>query len=105
MPTKHKSPIIDLKIRLFRAYLASMESLLKDEAEKERERIKELEAEVQDHRKQIKEIEVQLENQTEEEREAAFEKALQEYENSWIDGFYSPVSTADDYYDSPYFRV
>lgn len=104
MPTKHNSPI-DLKIYLFRAYLASMESLLKDEAEKEYERTAKLEAEVQDYHRQIEEVETQLENRTEEEIDAANEKALREYENSWIDGFYRSTYDPDEYYKSPYYEL
>jgi hypothetical protein len=82
-----------------------LESLLEDELEKERERMRVVEAEVQDFQDQIEELEAQLESQTEEERAAAFEEALRQYENSWIDGFYSSPSNADDYYDSPYWDL
>jgi len=82
-----------------------VENLLKDEADKEYKRMRESESEVQGYQRQIEELETELENRTEEELDAAFEKALQEYENSWIDGFYRSTYDPDEYYKSPYWEL
>ena len=100
----HRVPI-DMKLSLFRTYLESMEGLIEREMEKFRQRIGDLQAEVRQSHQEIDEFEARTESQTEEERRVEFDRGLDAYENSWIDGFYSSASTKDDYYDTPYWDL
>ena len=104
MLSDRKLPIT-LEINLLRAYLSTMEKLLEAEEQEYRtqQRI-ELEAEAKKYQEEIEKIYAQFDNQTEEEKEAAFNQALVEWENSWMDGSYTS-SSDDDYYNSPHYEL
>jgi hypothetical protein len=106
--TNNTQKSLSAEIQLLRIYLESMENAIKVDDGKYQEEKAKLEKEAEDLRRQIDEERQKIENLSDEEQMQRDLKAIEEWENSWMDGdpySYHFPSSNSSYYDTPEYEL